>query len=107
MSIEHDRCRTVNLVGTNRSVGTEESVRHGVVLEESACNGQVELTIGDASIYEEKEWKYCFGVCSKITRCDEGKLGIGGDGILDPLISKFPCNRDIVDTSSKSITEIG
>jgi hypothetical protein len=107
VSIEHGGRGIVNLIETNRSVGTEESVWHGVVLEESACNGQVELTIGNASIYEEEEWKYCFGVCGKITRCDEGKFGIGGDGILDLVISEFPSNRSIVLTSSKSIAEIG
>jgi len=37
-------------------------------LEESTRNGQVELAIGDASIYEEEEWEYCLGVCGKVTR---------------------------------------
>ena len=107
MSIEHDGRGIVNLVETNSSVGTEESVRHGVVLEESTGNGQVELAIGDASIYEEEEWKYCFGVCGEITRCDEGKFRISGDGILNPVISEFPSNSGIVVAVSKSIAEIG
>ena len=107
MSFEYGRYGIAKLVETNGSVGTEKSIGHGTVLEESACDGQVELTIGDASIYEEEEWKYRFAVCAKITGRDEGKLGIGGDGILDPLISEFPCNRVVVVTTSKAIAEIG
>ena len=107
MSTEDGRYGIVDLVETNGSVGTEETIRHGAVLEESTCDGQVELTIGDASIYEEEEWKYAFGVCGEITGCNEGKLGIGCDGILDPLISEFPCNRGVVITSSKAIAKIG
>ena len=30
----------------------------------------------------------------KITGWDQGKFGIGDNGILDPLKSEFPCNRD-------------
>jgi hypothetical protein len=107
VSAEYSRYRIVNFIETNGSVGTEESIRHGAVLEESTCDGQVKLTIGDASIYEEEEWKYALGVCGKITGRYEGKFGIGGDGILDPLISEFPCSRGVVVTSSKAIAEIG
>ena len=57
----------LNLIEANGSVSTEESIRHGTVLEESTCDGQVELSIGDASIYKEEEGKYIFTVCSKIT----------------------------------------
>jgi hypothetical protein len=90
----------------NGSVGTKESIRKRTVLEKSTCDGQVQLSIRDASIYKEEEWKYAFGVCSKITRRDEGKFGIGGDGILNPLKSKFPSNRCVVFTSSKANAEI-
>ena len=90
MSAEYDHYKIVNLV--NGSFSTEESIRHGTVLEESTCDGQVQLAIGDASIYEEEEWKYAFTVCSKITGRDEVKFGIGGNGILDPLKSEFRCN---------------
>ena len=107
MSAKYGRYWIVNLIETNGSVGTEESIRHGAVLEESTCDGQVELTIGDAPIYEEEEWKYTFSVCGKITGRDEGKFWIGGDGFLDPLISEFPCNRGVVVTTSKAIAEIG
>ena len=103
-----DRCQgSANLIETNGLVGTEEPIGHGAVLEESTSDGQVELTIGDASIYEEEEWKYAFGVCGKITGRDEGKFGIGGDRVLDPLKSEFSCNRFVIVTSSKTIAEIG
>ena len=107
MSAEYGRYGTADLIEINGPVGTEESIRHGTVLEESTCGGQVELTIGDASIYEEEEWEYAFAVCGKITGRDEGKFGISGDGILDSLKSIFRCNRGIVVTSSKAIAEIG
>ena len=107
MSAEYGLYEIASLTETNGSVSTEESVRHRTVLEKSTCDSQVELTIGDASIYEEEDWKYGFAVCTNITGCDEGKFGIGGDRILDPLKSKFPCNRDVVITSSKAIAEIG
>ena len=107
MSIEDGRYGIANLNETNGSIGTEEPIRHGTVLEESTCDGQVELTIRDASIHKEEDWKYGFAVCANITGRYEGKLGIGGDGILDPLKSEFPCNRSIVVSSSKAITEIG
>ena len=67
MSTEDVRHGNGNLIETNGSVGTEESIRHGAVLEESTCDGQVELSIRDASIYEEEEWEYAFSVCGKIT----------------------------------------
>ena len=107
MSAEYGPYEIANLVETNGSVGTEESIRHGTILEESTCDGQVELTVGDASIYKEEEWKYTFGICGEITWRDKGKFGIGGDGILDPLKSEFPCNCGVVVTSSKAIAEIG
>ena len=68
MSIEDGRYGTTNLLEINGSIGTEESIGEGAVLEEPTCNGQVELTIGDATIYKEEEWEYAFGVCGKITR---------------------------------------
>ena len=105
-SIEDVRYGSGNLFETNGLVGTEESIRHGAVLEKSTCDGQVELTIGDASIYEEEGWKYAFSVCGKITGRDEGKFGIGGDRILDSLKSEFSCNRFVIATSSKVIAEI-
>ena len=107
MSDEYGRYRVVSFFKTDGSVGTEETIRHGAVLEKSTCDGQVELAIGDASIYEEEERKYAFSVCGKITGRNEGKFGIGGDGILDPLKSEFPCNRGVVVTSSKANTEVG
>ena len=67
MSAEYGRYWIVNVIETNGSVGTEESIRHGAVLEESTCDGQVELTIADASIYKEEDWKYGFAVCANIT----------------------------------------
>ena len=66
MSAKYVSYGIVNLIETNGSVGTEKSIRHGAVLEESTCDGQVELTIRDASIYREEEWKYGFSVCGKI-----------------------------------------
>jgi hypothetical protein len=67
VSAEYGRYEIASLVETNGSVGTEESIRHGAVLEESTCDGQVELTIGDASIYKEENWKYGFAVCANVT----------------------------------------
>ena len=107
MSFEYGRYGAADVIEINGSVGTEESLRHGTVLEKSTCDGQVELTIRNASIYKEEEWKYAFGVCGEITRCDERKFGIGGDGILDPLKSEFSCNRSVVVTSPKANAEIG
>ena len=109
MSAEYGRYRIVKFIETNGFVGTEESIRYGGVLEESTvtCDGQVKLTIGDAPIYKEEHWKYGFAVCSSKTGRDEGEFGIGGDGILDPLKSEFPCNCDVVVTSPKAIAEIG
>ena len=107
MSFEYGRYGTANFIEIHGSIRTEESIRHFTVLEKSTRNGQVELTIGDASIYKEEEREYAFSVCGKITRRDEGKFGVGGDGILDPLKSEFPCNRGVVVTSSKANTEIG
>ena len=52
MSTKDGRNEIVNLIETNGSVGTDESIRHGAVLEESTCDGQVEFTIGDRSIYK-------------------------------------------------------
>ena len=106
VSFEYVPYGIANLIETNGLVGTEESIGHGTVLEESTCDGHVKLTIGDASIYKEEVWKYCFAVCAKIAGWDEGKFGIGGDGILNPLKSKFPCNRVVVVTSSIAIAEI-
>ena len=67
VSTEDGRYGIDNLIEINGSVGTEESIGHGAVLEEPTCDSQVELTIREASIYEEKKWKYAFGVCAKIT----------------------------------------
>ena len=106
MSAEYGFYEIASLTETDRPVGTEESIRHGTVLEKSTCDGQVELTIRDASIHKEEDWKYGFAVCANITGRYEGKLGIGGDGILDPLKSEFPCNRDVVVASSETIAEI-
>ena len=107
MSVEYGICEIASLRDAKGSVSTEESIRHGTVLEKSTCDGHVELTIGDASIYKEEDWKYGFAVCGSKTGCDEGKFGIGGNGILDPPISEFPCNRDVVVTSPKAIAKIG
>ena len=107
MSVEYIPYGTANFIETNGSVSTEESIRHGIVLEESTCDGQVELTLVVASIYKEEDWKYGFAVCANITGCDEGKFGIGSDGILDPLKSEFPCNSEVVVAISKAIAKIG
>ena len=107
MSAKYPIYEFASFIDTNGSVRTEESIRHGTVLEEFTCDGQVELTVGDASIYKEEDWKYCFAVCANKTGGDEGKFWIGGDGILDPLKSEFTCNRDVVVTSSKAIAKIG
>ena len=107
MSAEYNLCEIASLTEIYGSVSTEKSIRHGTILEKSTGDGQVKLTIGDASIYKEEDWKYGFAVCGSKTGCDEGKFGIGGDGIMDPLKSEFPCNRDVVVTSPKAIAEIG
>jgi hypothetical protein len=107
MSVKYGPYGIANFIETNGSVGTEESIRHGIVLEESTCDGQIELTMVVTSIYKEEDWNYGFAVRANITGCDEGKFGIGGDGILDPLKSEFSCNRDVVVTSSKAIAKFG
>ena len=107
MSVEYGHYELASLIETHGSVSTEKSIWHGTVLKKSTCDGQIELTIGDASIYKEEDWKYCFAVCANKTGGDEGKFWIGGDGILDPLKSEFTCNRDVVVTSSKAIAKIG
>jgi hypothetical protein len=105
VSVEYNLYEFGSLTETHGSVSTEKSIRHGTVLEKSTCYGQVELTIGVASIYKEEDWKYGFAVCGSKTGRDEGKFRIGGDGILDSLKSEFPCNRDVVVTSPKAIAE--
>ena len=67
MSAEYGLYEIASLTEANGSVCTKETFRHGTVLEESTCDGQVELTIGDTSIYEEEDWKYGFAECANIT----------------------------------------
>jgi hypothetical protein len=62
VSAEYNIYETASITETNGSVSTEKSIRKGAVLEKSTCDSHVELTIGDASIYKEEDWKYGFAV---------------------------------------------
>ena len=67
MSAEYGIHEIASLIEVNGSVGTEESIRHGTVLEKSTCDSQIELTMVFTSIYKEEDGKYGFAVCANIT----------------------------------------
>ena len=88
-------------------VGPKEPVRETAVLEESPCNVHVEVLARIAPVYEKSNGEDGLGVCGEVSRRDEAKLGIGGDGILNSLVPEFCGHREVVITGTKLVTEGG
>jgi hypothetical protein len=89
--------------GLSRSV---EALRHAHVLEEVACDIEVELTVVLASIYEEMERKHRFSVCSEESGRDKREVGVRGDGVLDTVEPVLPSDGEIVLSATEPVTKV-
>jgi len=69
------------------NVGSEKAVGHPAILVESPRNVDIEIARGVAPVDEERDGEDGIGVGREVSRGDEGKLWIGGDGVLDALPS--------------------
>ena len=94
-----------NDINGNGCVGPKEPIWETAVLEESSCNVHVEVLARIAPVYEKSNGEDGLGVCGEVSRRDEAKLGIGGDGILDSLEPEFCGHREVVETCTKLVTE--